>query len=93
MFDIHTEQEIKDRIFKNIKSDLDKSEGSILNDIVSAIAVEIINNQVFFKNGFLSSFVETAKGEFLDLRCKEHGVYRKQGEKAKGEVIFRGDNE
>ena len=93
MFDIQTEQEIKERIFKNIKSDLDKSEGSIINDIVSVISLEIVNNQVFFKNGFLSSFVETAKGELLDLRCKEHGVYRKQGEKAKGEVIFRGDNE
>ena len=93
MFDIQTEQEIKDRIFKNIKSDLDKSEGSILNDIVSVITLEIINNQVFFKNGFLSSFVETAKGELLDLRCKEHGVYRKQGEKAKGIVILKSDED
>lgn len=93
MFDIQTEQEIKERIFKNIKGDLDKSEGSILNDIVSAISLEIINNQVFFKNGFLSSFVETAKGEFLDLRCKEHGVYRKQGEKAKGIVILKSDED
>lgn len=93
MFDIQTEQEIKDRIFKNIKSDLDKSEGSILNDIVSAITLEIINNQVFFRNGFLSSFIETAKGEFLDLRCKEHGVYRKQGEKAKGIVILKSDED
>ena len=93
MFDIHTEQEIKERIFKNIKSNLDKSEGSITNDIVSAIAVEIINNQIFFKNGFLSSFVETAKGEFLDLRCKEHGVYRKQGEKANGIVILKSDED
>lgn len=93
MFDIQTEQEIKDRIFKNIKSDLDKSEGSILNDIVSVITLEIINNQVFFKNGFLSSFIETAKGEFLDLRCKEHGVYRKQGEKAKGIVILKSDED
>ncbi|AID44726.1 Phage protein [Candidatus Arthromitus sp. SFB-mouse-NL] len=93
MFDIHTEQEIKERIFKNIKSDLDKSEGSILNDIVSAITLEIINNQVFFKNGFLASFIETAKGEFLDLRCKEHGVYRKQGEKAKGIVILKSNED
>ena len=93
MFDIYTEQEIKERIFKNIKSNLDKSEGSITNDIVSAIAVEIINNQIFFKNGFLSSFVETAKGEFLDLRCKEHGVYRKQGEKANGIVILKSDED
>ena len=89
MFDIQTEQEIKARIFKNIKTDLDKSEGSILNDIVSAIALEIINNQIFFKNGFLSSFVETARGELLDLRCKEHGVYRKQGEKASGIVVLK----
>ncbi len=93
MFNLENEQEIKERIFKNIKSDLNKSEGSILNDIVSAISLEIINNQVFFKNGFLSSFIETAKGEFLDLRCKEHGIYRKQGEKAKGEVILKSDED
>ena len=41
MFDIQTEQEIKERIFKNIESDLDKSEGSILNDIVSAISCSV----------------------------------------------------
>lgn len=93
MFDIQTEQEIKERIFKNIKSDLDKGEGSILNDIVSAISLEIINNQTFFKNGFLSSFIETARGELLDLRCKEHGVYRKQGEKSKGLVILKSDED
>ena len=50
MFDIQTEQEIKARIFKNIKTDLDKSEGSILNDIVSAIALEII--KYFLKMDF-----------------------------------------
>lgn len=91
MFKIETEQEIKERIFKNIKSDLDKSEGSILNDIVGALALEIINNQIYFKNGFNASFIETATGELLDFRCKEHGVYRKQGKKALGEVRFVGE--
>lgn len=92
MFSIDNEKEIKDRIFKYLKNDLNKSEGSILNDIVSVLALEIINNQIIFKNAFDSSFIETARGELLDLRCKEHGVYRKQGQKAQGEVILRGDN-
>lgn len=92
MFRLDTEKEIKERIYKHLKNDLNKSEGSILNDIVSAMALEIINNQIMFKSAFDSSFIETARGELLDLRCKEHGVYRKQGNKAEGEVIFRGDN-
>lgn len=91
MFKIETEQEIKERIFKNIDNDLNKSEGSILNDIVGALALEIINNQVMFKNGFNSSFIETAKSELLDLRCKEHGVYRKQGKKASGQIRIVGE--
>lgn len=92
MFNIETEKEIKDRIYKYFKNDLNKSEGSILNDIVSVLALEIINNQIIFKNAFDSSFIETARGTLLDLRCKEHGVHRKKGQQAKGEVIFRGDN-
>lgn len=92
MFNIDTEREIKDRIYKHLKNDLNKSEGSILNDIVSALSLEIINNQIIFKSAFDSSFIETARGELLDLRCKEHGVYRKKGKKAQGEVMFRGDN-
>lgn len=91
MFKVETEQDIKDRIFKTINNDLNKSEGSILNDIVGVLALEIINNQIYFKNGFDASFVETANGELLDLRCKEHGVYRKQGKKALGEVRFVGE--
>ena len=89
MFNIDTEKEIKERIFKSINNDLDKSEGSFINDIVGALVLEIVHNQEIFKQGFLSSFIETAKGELLNLRCKEHGVYRKQGEKAKGIIILR----
>ena len=75
-----------------MKIDIDKREGSFLNNMVSPISQELAKayieqedlvNMAFVRNGFFN---------YLDLKCEEYGIYRKEGTKAVGEVIFTGEN-
>jgi uncharacterized phage protein gp47/JayE len=38
------------------------------------------------------AFVRNGYFNYLDIKCEEYGIYRKQGVKATGEVIFTGEN-
>ena len=87
-----TYENIKNRILDNMKIDIDKREGSFLNNMVSPISQELAKayieqedlvNMAFVRNGFFN---------YLDLKCEEYGIYRKEGTKAVGEVIFTGEN-
>ena len=87
-----TYENIKQRILNNININIDKREGSFLNNMVSPISQELAKayidqedlvNMAFVRNGFFN---------YLDLKCEEYGIYRKEGTKAVGEVIFAGDN-
>ena len=87
-----TYENIKNRMLDNMKIDIDKREGSFLNNMVSPISQELAKayieqedlvNMAFVRNGFFN---------YLDLKCEEYGIYRKEGTKAVGEVIFVGEN-
>ena len=87
-----TYENIKNRILDNMKIDIDKREGSFLNNMVSPISQELAKayieqedlvNMAFVRNGFFN---------YLDLKCEEYGIYRKEGTKAVGEVVFTGEN-
>ena len=87
-----TYENIKNRMLDNMKIDIDKREGSFLNNMVSPISQELAKayieqedlvNMAFVRNGFFN---------YLDLKCEEYGIYRKEGTKAVGEVIFTGEN-
>ena len=87
-----TYENIKNRMLDNMKIDIDKREGSFLNNMVSPISQELAKayieqedlvNMAFIRNGFFN---------YLDLKCEEYGIYRKEGTKAVGEVIFTGEN-
>ena len=87
-----TYENIKNRMLDNMNIDIDKREGSFLNNMVSPISQELAKayieqedlvNMAFVRNGFFN---------YLDLKCEEYGIYRKEGTKAVGEVIFVGEN-
>ena len=87
-----TYENIKQRILDNIQVDIDKREGSFTQNLISPLSQELAKfyieqedlvNMAFVRNGFFN---------FLDLKCEEYGIYRKEGTKAVGEVIFIGDN-
>ena len=87
-----TYENIKQRILNNIQTDIDKREGSFTQNLISPISQELAKfyieqedlvNMAFVRNGFFN---------YLDLKCEEYGIYRKEGTKAVGEVVFVGDN-
>ena len=87
-----TYEEIKQRILNNTDIEVDKREGSFLNNMVSPLSYELAKfyieqtdlvNMAFVKNGYFN---------YLDAKCEEYGISRKQGTKAVGEVIFTGEN-
>ena len=83
-------EEIKDRILNNLNTDIDKREGSFTNDMISPISLELekaytnqqdLVDMAFVRNGFFN---------YLDLKCEEFGISRKNGTKAVGTVVFEG---
>ena len=87
-------EDIKNEILnhKSIKdSGLSIIEGSQVNNIVSADALERRKLYIEMENLFNLAFIEENFGEYLDKRVNEFGVYRKLGEYATGEVLFTGE--
>ena len=87
-----TYEEIKQRILNNTDIDVDKREGSFLNNMASPLSYELAKfyieqqdlvNMAFVRNGYFNSF---------DAKCEEYGISRKQGTKAVGEIILSGEN-
>ena len=85
-------ENILNRMLDNISVDIDKREGSFVRDMVSPIATELAKayieqqdlvNMAFVKNGFFN---------YLDDKCAEYGITRKQETNATGEVVFEGNN-
>ena len=85
-------ENILNRMLNNISVDIDKREGSFVRDMVSPIATELAKvyieqqdlvNMAFVKNGFFN---------YLDDKCAEYGITRKQETNATGEVVFEGTN-
>ena len=85
-------ENILNRMLNNISVDIDKREGSFVRDLVSPIATELAKayieqqdlvNMAFVKNGFFN---------YLDDKCAEYGITRKQETNATGEVVFEGTN-
>lgn len=82
---------IKERMLNNLEYDIDKREGSFINDMYAPIASEFIKAYMEMDNVHSILFVEDALGEDLDKKVFEFGVPRKLGERAKGILTFKGD--
>ncbi|GIP20423.1 baseplate J/gp47 family protein [Paenibacillus sp. J22TS3] len=85
-----TEEEIMRRMLARVPSDLDKSEGSFMWDAAAPAAFMLSEAAVWAQQVLERGFAQTAYGEYLDLRCAEHGVVRREAVAARGEVIFIG---
>lgn len=91
MYKEQTEEDIKNRILNNIKINVNKNEGSFLNNMISPLSVELTKAYIEQGNLLSMAFIEDAFDDFLDKRISEFGVYRKLGQKAHGEVIVIGE--
>lgn len=79
-----TEEVIRKRILDALPSDLDKTEGSYIWDAVTPVAIELALNAQWAQEVLRRTFASTTFGEYLDLRCGEHGLERKAAVKSTG---------
>lgn len=84
---------IKNRMLNNLDYDIDKREGSFINDMYSPISIEFAKTYMEMDNLHSIMFVEDAFGEDLDKRVYEFGIPRKLGDRARGTITFKGDND
>ncbi|NOU98491.1 baseplate J protein [Paenibacillus sp. LMG 31457] len=73
-------------------SDIDKRQGSVTYDMLSPAAIELALAYAELDNVLKFGFADTTYGNYLDMRCGELGVYRKQAVKATGSLTFTGPN-
>lgn len=85
-----TEEAIRKRMLDRVPSDVDKSEGSFIWDSLAPAAFELYGASIWAQEVLRRAFASTTYGEYLDLRCEEHGVTRRPAERARGEVKFTG---
>lgn len=90
MYENLTVEQIKNDILNRISSDLDKSEGSFINDMVSGVAYEIWKVYQSMDALIPIAFVDETSGQYIDKRCAEYGITRKPGTKAKVTLKFTG---
>lgn len=87
-----TYEEIKQRVLNNTDIDVDKREGSFLNNMASPLSYELAKFYIEQQDLVNMAFVKNGYFNYLDAKCEEYGISRKQGTKAVGEVIFTGEN-
>ena len=90
MYSQQTYEVIKQRTLDNIKLDIDKREGSILNTFASANAMGLAKAYMDMGDILSIGFIEDTFDVYLDKRVSEFGVYRKEGLRATGEIKVEG---
>ena len=87
-----TYEEIKQRVLNNTDINVDKREGSFLNNMASPLSYELAKFYIEQQDLVNMAFVKNGYFNYLDIKCEEYGITRKQGTKSVGEVIFTGEN-
>lgn len=90
MYEGMTVESIKSDILGRLSSDINASEGSFINDMVSAVAYEIWKSYQALDAIIPIAFVDETSGEYIDKRAGEYGITRKAGTKATATMYFSG---
>lgn len=92
MYENMTYEKIKQNILNEITTDINKSEGTIINDIVSPISLEMGKAYNEFEKILSLMFLDGMEGNFIDRKVSDYGIYRKAGTKAYCTITFTGSN-
>lgn len=93
MFESITPEVIKQRIFDAIQTDIDTSEGSYTDALVSPVALEFWKIYMTL-NGLLPIvYPDETSGAYIDKKCAYYGIERKQGLKASVTLAVTGKND
>ncbi len=77
MFENVTYEELLESMLDFVPDTLDKREGSIIYNALAPAALELAQAYVELDVIMEETFATTASGEFLELRCLERGIVRK----------------
>lgn len=95
MFNNYTkesDEDICEKMKSSISSDVDKTEGSFVNDILSPTSQQIFQNRMKLEEILTLAFIQTSYDEWLEMGGVSRGVPKNQGRKAIGKVSFKGKN-
>lgn len=79
------------RMLDKISTTYDKSEGSVIRDMLMPMAIAAEDLTVRADEIIKNSMFDTAEGEHLDDVASEIGVFRQEATHARGTVTFYGD--
>lgn len=92
IFESETDEIIHERMLEEIDESVDKRQGSVVHDLTRPAAAELAQAYIYLDDILTFGFAgEDMPGEFLDLRARELGVYRKPSVESIGELTFTGD--
>lgn len=90
MFESKTYEAIMEEVITNAPEGIDTRQGSIFYDAVSGVAMEIAKLYTDLDLVFTLTQVDTATGEYLDIKASEYGITRHTATPAKYSVTFTG---
>lgn len=97
MFEEKTYENLMKSVLENAPEDLDTRPGSIFYDAISGILIEVAKLYTDLELVFSLSQLDTASGEYLDIKASEYGIERHKAVKAIYEAVLTGtvpeDNE
>lgn len=90
MFSNETTEIVHERMLNRIEVPIDKRQGSITYDFTRYPAIEFEQAYMQLNNVLDYGFAETSYGEYLEMRCGEVGLTRKEAVQATGQLTFTG---
>lgn len=90
MFDEYTYELLLQDVLDNAPAGIDTRQGSIFYDAVSGILIKIAKLYTDLDLVFTLTQIDTAPGEYLDIKSSEYGIVRHMATKAKYSVTFEG---
>lgn len=82
MYENMTFESIMQRMLDAVPDTIDKREGSVVYDAIAPAAIELQNLYIELDVVLNQTFVDTATGEYLERRCAENGITKKEASSA-----------
>lgn len=77
-----TYEQLLERSLARVSADVDKIEGTLIYDAIVPCVLELWEAYLYIDELLKRVYADTAYNEYLDRRCEERGIYRKEAVKA-----------
>jgi len=90
MFDDRTPEAIRGEILENMGDTVQTREGSFASELAGPVAVELYMAYQAIAAMLPTFYVDEGSGGFIDIAAARYGIYRKEGTKARADILFSG---